>query len=702
MSNVYAPYNFVPFSQKIAFAYKSTDELPAHDRQDNNLLNGEVHITLKAETPVIVSDGKKDKNNSLTFCKSEEKYFIPGSTIRGMVRQNMKILSFGRIVPGADLDDFRIFFRDMASGSQTINNPLKQYYCDVLQIKTENKNGKSISIPKEVKIGILEKSGEGYRIRKIEREVIRIPRDSKLIVKFGSEDARSIRVHYREVGQQVQEIIPYKNERPNDYKNGWLHYTGPMATKKVYSIYETEDCSGKGLEVEVNSLGSCKNRQNYCVNYWVTNNRITKIEPYSEAAVNAKKGWLHYRVIKTVYLFPEPTCESCAEGEINENEYIELSRDDVEIYKDDYESRKSNLGSNKKFWELPDDGVQKPVFYCEYNGHIYFGMSRFLRIGYKNSMSAGLPKRHISPNNTDEAKYVDYTDSILGFSRSDCAYRSRVSFENFNRFKTGEPARPIKLFPASPKPSWFPGYVVAGKDYNADEFQLRGYKLYWMREKEILPAETNENENAVTLSPLGKNTEFKGVIHFKNLREEELGLLLWSLLLEEGCYQSIGMAKAYGYGRMSVQLNRLSVWENKELYKNLSLPESKIVKSCYYISRFSNELTISLNLKENVINREELKDFFFMKRFLLKSEQGESAYMALDQYSKIRKALRTTQEMRKELEGNVTQHPEQSGADTKESEEPETDFYQSVLLLQKKNGGVSAAKSSTNNYKKRK
>ena len=40
-----------------------------------------------------------------------------------------------------------------------------------------------------------------------------------------------------------------------------------------------------------------------------------------------------------------------------------------------------------------------------------------------------------------------------------------------------------------------------------------------------------------------KGTTFSGTIRFKNLKEDELGLLLWSLLLNDGCYQSIGMGK---------------------------------------------------------------------------------------------------------------------------------------------------------------
>lgn len=55
-----APYNFVPFSEKLLIRYENHGELPRHDRIDPALHSGEIQAELKAETPVFVSDGQQD------------------------------------------------------------------------------------------------------------------------------------------------------------------------------------------------------------------------------------------------------------------------------------------------------------------------------------------------------------------------------------------------------------------------------------------------------------------------------------------------------------------------------------------------------------------------------------------------------------------------------------------------------------------
>ena len=50
-SKVRAPYNFVPFSNKVLWRYGSAEELPRHDRLDSTLKSGEIHVTMTADTP---------------------------------------------------------------------------------------------------------------------------------------------------------------------------------------------------------------------------------------------------------------------------------------------------------------------------------------------------------------------------------------------------------------------------------------------------------------------------------------------------------------------------------------------------------------------------------------------------------------------------------------------------------------------------
>ena len=64
-NTVRAPYNFVPFTDRQPFMrYTDVSKLPAHDELCADLLTGEIHLTLTAETPVFVSDGQKTRISS--------------------------------------------------------------------------------------------------------------------------------------------------------------------------------------------------------------------------------------------------------------------------------------------------------------------------------------------------------------------------------------------------------------------------------------------------------------------------------------------------------------------------------------------------------------------------------------------------------------------------------------------------------------
>ena len=155
---VHTPYNFIPFSNKFIERYSCVEELPGHDRIDPNLKSGEIHMTLRAETPVFVAGGT---DNAHFFRNAAGKVVIPGSTVRGMARSNMQILGFGKMRLQEDMDDYQIYFRDMASAKQSTKGSLKEYYHGVLDIKTEKTpSGKQFTVPRNVQAGYLTRATE--------------------------------------------------------------------------------------------------------------------------------------------------------------------------------------------------------------------------------------------------------------------------------------------------------------------------------------------------------------------------------------------------------------------------------------------------------------------------------------------------------------------------------------------------------------
>lgn len=572
---VRAPYNFIPLSDKVLLPYDSVESLPAHDRIDPSLKSGEIHVTMVADTPVFVSDG--DRNDPHFFRGSNGKYMIPGSTIRGMVRENMQILGFGLMRPGEDLKDVQIFFRDFASASGSRDDPLKKYYCAALGIKQmPMPSGRPKAIPQLVKSGYLKKEKGKYKIYPSKGSYMLVRRDHPGVRCFGTEDARTENVYYRAEGDRVKEIRPAVGEK-NGLRRGTLLYTG----KPVRS--------------------------------W--NRQTGRLEDHPNH----------------LYLIPEADWSA---------QPLTLDEDDVLSYMEDFEKRRNVLGRNRNFWNLPLEGREKPVFYVQYEGHVYFGMSRFLRIGYRYPLSCGLPESHKAGMDK-----LDFPRAILGYvSKNSGSYRSRVSFGDFAADGEAYEMPPISMILGEPKPSYYPGYVVGGKHYNHEDFRLRGYKQYWLKEVEATD-DNGKPRAATTIRPLPRGTKFSGTIRYKNLTEAELGLLLWCLRLEKGCYQSVGMAKPYGYGRMRLTIDAIKEFEAPALYDSGSFlvsdtksdaagVEEYIKKYCDYAEQHLADLA---PIKEN----SPLRDFFFMKTSI--RTPNEMCYMSLKEY-RFKAALPSVQD----------------------------------------------------------
>ncbi len=120
MINITAPYRFVRTHNKIFYpswgqkqGKDISFDMPYIDSQ-----SGQINITITAKSPIFVGNGTDKKKDSDKTDKPQEffnhngTYYIPGSSIRGMIRTIATILSFSKM----SLDDKTLSYRD-------INNP---------------------------------------------------------------------------------------------------------------------------------------------------------------------------------------------------------------------------------------------------------------------------------------------------------------------------------------------------------------------------------------------------------------------------------------------------------------------------------------------------------------------------------------------------------------------------------------------------
>ena len=590
MAKTQAPYNFVPFlaSKQPLIRYASMEELPRQDVLAPQLKTGELHVTLTADSPVFVSDGEKEAH---FFRDARGTCCIPGSTVRGMLRSNMKILGLGMVHSEEDLADRQIFFRKVAAkrrdeetGGTSIDKALQEYYQNLLDVHMASDwRSKPHPIPRKVQGGYLGRDQEGLYIRPVPECYLVVSRT--LLPDWADKEACTVRVAYTRAGDQVRTL-------------------------------QISDAPLPGME-----FGTLL----------ITGKPISKFP-------------------NSFYLFPEPAADAPR---------IPVPREDQTSYEQDWEGRHHGL-RNPDFWKVPAFGEEKPVFYTTDDGHLYFGMSLFLRIGYQYPLHHGLPQAYqqLWDRELEGERVLDYPSAVFGFAGKDRSLRSRVRCGDFRAVGpvSEEPLVQVPLM--EPKPSFYAGYTVNGTHYGDPEFRLRGWKRYWLKE----PTPMEGKENVLTqLRPLPAGTRFQGVIRYQNLTEDELGLLLWSLLLEPGCYQSLGQGRPYGYGRMKVKLTQLREADLTALYRPEGLcsgletaPEDRAEQYIQAYDRFAMEKLKIKKKKGTLRDQEALQDFFFLCRELRKPE--ESSYMALGDYANCG-PLPTVTKLRQELQDQEAQTP---------------------------------------------
>lgn len=603
--STHAPYNFVPFAEHPLRRYDSPAELPSHSTWDPELLSGEIQLTITAKTPIYVGNGEKNEKADF-FRTADGKYTIPGSTLRGLVRENMQMLGIGLLRKDEDFQNYHILFRRMADMAGSGGEDLKLRFQTILGIE----NNKP---PQNVKGGYLYCSQQGeYFIQPVE-QVFLAPKDL-------------------DENSQWKDLV--SEDRPIWYKQQGTSKKG----EPTVILSETG-----GDEWREGTL--------HCVG-WMKNGKDPKKDQ------------------KTLYVFPEP----------DENaEEIKLTESEIVAYREDFEARKNTLSGTKRnmkpeFWALPEKEQRKPVFYIQRGSFTSFGMSRYLRVAYERAIEEGLPEGHRELANQ---LFLDYPYSILGYAERESSFCSRVSFSDLPTDGIVSSPELLQTKLGEPKISFFLGYSVDSKHYDEENFRFRGYKQYWLKDvaKQLEPVQPDQTIPSFcsTMRPLPVGTRFSGSIRYHNLHEDELGLLLWCIVLDKECQQNIGGGKPYGYGRIDIQVNALTEFAPDHLYdsRNLSSwPASLQGKELRdrieaLIKCYTESSPIQLLCKKGIREYPPVRDFLGMKRSIVPGDCQKYNYMPIASFRNLKDGLETARQMLNELKKNSTPALSSSGQPVK-------------------------------------
>lgn len=646
-----APYNFVAIGDKVIPCSK--EEIPAHNsfqaaagkRSNEKLYSGEISYTVTAKTDIFVGG----QNGKDFYRAISGRYAVPGSSIRGLIRGNMQILSLSSIAD--DVDDYKLMYRKVAETS-----PLGTHYKEVLGVgPVPTEGGNSISICKNVQAGYLLFDGKNYKLIEIPGAPIGNGSGSKQ--------------NYYTLRENTI-INQYRKSSRSGTENPYAYL---IEIAKEHLMYRTDARFESGGTVSRGSENRYYRPSIYPISFKVgANNQIEKVAaPGKLTGSGCQEGYIlssgFMNRKKTHYIIPSI-------GDINDPglRTHELKNDGYAItaYKRDYQAKEKLLGTTSKlpddkkekekilaeireFYKLPEKkGEYRPVFFIEVDTdsgkNYHFGFTPYQRLFYEHTVKDGIPDSH---KNTA----LDYTKAILGYSSQKAgegeneSRKGRVSFEDAElvlpKGKTAENhlLKPdVQLTLASPKPTSFLDYLTQDErnsvTYNSNNFTLRGYKQYWLHEKEAQTAPTNRASES-SFRPLSANSTFSGVIRFNNLYADELGLLLWSLRLEKNSHQNLGKAKAYGFGRIQVTIDDLKLFDPAKMYDSLTLDFEPYVKNQddsttdeeveKWIQLYKEQISQKLGADKNIMDEPGIKQFLLMKDGSKLPAEDKIKYMSI-------------------------------------------------------------------------
>lgn len=554
MGNSFTPYNFIPLSEKaVPIPYASQEALPRHDIDFG--LTGRIDYEIRNLTGISIGGdcAKTEKKVPIMerpFCTDGKgNMMIPGGTVRGYCRSHAEILS---VSYPEIIGENHYLFRKFIDPCNTVKNEYKQKL---------NSEGNDYKIPNGVKAGFLYKENENgediYRI---------IPAKP-----FGKGGNTFFRVHEKDLRRA-----------------GVLSDNHYMYSEEIDKYHVNK--GDKDALKKYNSMLLKRKNNNY------TAYRGEKIRfDYTDRICKLGTGPLQGILLNSAWIEGK-THHYIVSDEKGTESFI-VDKKEIIAYDNDYRRncvQNKDIKNNREFYGLPEEyGLEKAkIFFYKREKSaagrlIGFGPTPYFRVFYDHSVKDGLPMRQAQTS-------YDFVSALFGFTNNPVSYKGRLSFSNCGILNPDAETEQVQLYAGSPKGSAFQLYleqegrnVRSLKTYNAHNFRLRGYKFYWKRSEPVkdCAGAVKPNTSIAVVRPkdkLQRNNDFKGHIYFENLSEEELGLLLYTLQMdddvkkaEKETYQ-IGNGKPYGYGKISICNVRVTQIMAADRYTSLELREKDI------------------------------------------------------------------------------------------------------------------------------
>lgn len=626
-----APYNFVPLPEEI----RTIAPPPSQAIYHANLLTGKFTCTLTTASPLYVRAARSldEYKNGETpsdpfYGGAKETLLIPGSSLRGMLRTMVEVVSFSK---WQFVTNKHLFFRtvekssiDSAYGARmTTGDPRDQgWYPNVQAGYVELRGGEYYIRPA--------RSIHGTTFFRVEEDIaLKAIGRLKKMARQGDDGRWRPNPTYQWFRMPI-----------------WFRPTAPTSHLPESPQYYAEV---KDVHVGDRPDGSGWERSWFIASGWVPSPR------------GGRGKHLHWIV---------------APPAKDDSRLIQINDDDIDLYKE-YGGGISQAIKRQNMSVLPQkSGEQVPCFYIvwideEGRQRVAFGHTAMFRLPYTKSPKYMLPSvvRSVSDPDLAETLFGKVEDTKSGqpiIAGRVFVTEAELVGDMKNALMESVAISTQAL--SSPKPTSFQHYLTqtnpdnpsALSHYDDQESKttLRGHKFYWhlggteavkQRLSQAMKPRRKEDgtedpEDRNEFQPVKEGQTFVFYIYFENLRPEELGALLWVLdkAFDDKYRLKIGMGKPYGLGSVAISYKPY-LTDRQERYGRLfdddswndgwMLPEETQNRLGEARDAFAHWL-----LKDNTATPDEIDNLPRIQEFLTLlawkgPDPSETTYMHLDEFS---------------------------------------------------------------------
>lgn len=556
-----APYNFVPLPEVVVTAVESASELPDHDRYYPDRYTGYFEVTLTTMSPVYVrcpltrqefdlDEQNKDRNGrpidkqtrytdrikntpDFFYTRDRNQPVIPGSSLRGMLRSVLEIVSYGKM---QWVTEKNLFFRTVD------NTAVGRHYRGQMTGKVET--------------GFLRRTANGYVIKVC--QMARIHRNklgSNLYEGQGPNKTprwegrprqwMPVWVCLPSNGNFVKEIRYEQPNEMNEWQEGILVITGDVLGKRKEFVFLLPDPDAEEIRMPEE-----------LIERFHDDDQITQ---WQERAFPKDK--------------PEQNCRD-RDGMLRRNP--QEPGDPVFFLRENGQltffgrAQMFRLPYTQRPVDLVPPDLRRPedIEYAE----ALFGFVRTmeeLEDMKRRGVISEIPKQ--GDKRRAYAGRVFVTDAVLEEGQADF-------------WLSSSPITPKIL--AAPKPTAFQHYLTQQEPDDKNKLDhydsppphetvIRGHKRYWhqglgtdegltldqirerIEEERARLRELETSTQHTQFRPVKPGVRFKFRIHFENLSERELGALCWTLHPlgdpEKTYCHHLGMGKPLGMGAVKLE-----------------------------------------------------------------------------------------------------------------------------------------------------